>query len=255
MLTDELHHDETKEKKPRRKKKRVPKIPNELIKIKNSDKDTGNWMETWDEPANRSPGCLPHSFRLVCLGGVGRGKTNAMKQLFLQHQSTARKFKKLYIITCDAQSTEWLDCEPDAIMTEMPDPYMFDTGEKTCLILDDYEMQRMDSDSTRKLATLFRFISSPKSVSIMASYQSFFCLVPICRKVANCFIIYKPTSKAELTVIANRVGLDAHDLKQMFKQFCTEYYDFIMIDMTKNTPYPIRKNIYQSISYASDSED
>ena len=49
MLADELHRDETKEKKPRRKKKRGPKIPNELIRLKNADKDTG-WMVTWDNP-------------------------------------------------------------------------------------------------------------------------------------------------------------------------------------------------------------
>lgn len=121
-------------------------------------------METWDEPKNRSPGCIPHSFRLVCLGGTGRGKTCAMKNLFLQHQSTSRKFKKLFIVTCDADCTEWLDCEPDGVFDEMPDPKMFDTGEKTMLIIDDFEFARMGSDSTRKLATLFRFISTHKSV-------------------------------------------------------------------------------------------
>ena len=235
MLTDQLHVDETKEKKLKRKKKRVPKLPNEIVRLKNSDKDSG-WMETWNNPPNRSPGCIPHSFRLVCLGGCGRGKTNAMKQLFLQHQSTARKFKKLYIVTCSADSGEWLDCEPDGVFDYMPDPEMFDTGEKTMLIIDDFEFQKMDSDSTRKLATLFRYISTHKSVSIMASYQSFFCLPPICRKVANVFIIYKPNSKAELTQIANRVGMDAQDLKEMFKQFCPEYYDFILIDKTKDSP-------------------
>lgn len=254
MEVQDLHLDETEEKKVTRKKKRVPKLPNELVRLKNSEKDKGNWMESWKEPENRSPGCLPHSFRLVCLGGVGRGKTNAMKNIFLQHQSTARKFKKLFIVTCDADSTEWLDCEPDAVMDEMPDPKMFDTGEKTMLIIDDYEMQRLSTDATRKLATLFRFISTHKSVSIMASYQSFFCLHQICRKVANCFIIYKPTSKAELVCIANRIGVDADDLKQMFKQFCPEYYDFLLFDRTKDTPYPIRKNIYQVITYNSDSE-
>ena len=256
MSADELHdHQEIeKEKKQKRKKKRIPKLPNELLRLKNVDKDSG-WMEVWKEPSKRSPGCIPHSFRLVCLGGCGRRKTNAMKQIFLQHQSSAKNFKHLFIVTCDANSREWLDCEPDEVFDQMPDPEIFDTGEKTMLIIDDYEFQKMDTENTKKLATLFRFISTHKSVSIMASYQSFFCLPPICRKVANIFIIYKPNSKAELTSIANRVGMDADDLKAMFKQFCAEYYDFIMIDKTKDTPFPIRKNIYTPIVYNSDSEE
>src|SRR5690606_23663577 len=149
MNVNDLCDDRTKEKVPKikRRKKRVPKLPNDVVVIKNSEKDTGNWMETWNEPKNRSPGCISHSFRLVCLGGTGRGKTNAMKQIFLQHQSTSRKFKKLFIVTCDADCTEWLDCEPDGVFDEMPDPKMFDTGEKTMLIIDDFEFARMGSDS------------------------------------------------------------------------------------------------------------
>ena len=256
MNTEDLCIDLTEEKKTKvkRRKKRIPKLPNEIVVIKNKDKDSG-WQETWDYPAKRSPGCIPHSFRLLCLGGTNRGKTNAMKQLFLQHQSSARKFQKLYIITCDARSVEWLDCDPDEVFDEMPDPDMFDTGEKTMVIIDDFEFSKCSAINMRRLTTLFRYISSHKSVSLMCSYQSFFDCPSICRKIANLFILYKPTSKVELTSIANRVGLDEDDLKAMFKQFCTEHYDFIMIDRTKNTPYPIRKNIYEAIQYNSDSEE
>ena len=89
----------------------------------------------------------------------------------------------------------------------------------------------------------------------MISYQSFFDCPSICRKVANVFLIYKPNSKLELVSIANRIGMDADDVKALFKQFCPEYFDFIMIDKTRGTPYPIRKNIFEVITYASDSED
>ena len=253
LTTDDLVMDLTIPKKER-KKKRVPALPNEVVVIKNKDKDSG-WVENWDEPKKRSPGCIPHSFRLVCLGGTNRGKTNMMKQLFLRHQSTARKFQKLYIITCDARSVEWLDCQPNAVFDEMPDPDLFDTGEKTMLVIDDFEFAKCGSENTRRLTTLFRYISTHKSVSIMASYQSFFDCPAICRKIANCFILYKPNSKLELASIANRVGLDADVLKTLFKQFCTEHYDCIMLDKTKGTPYPIRKNIYEIIECKSDSDD
>ena len=248
------HQEVEKEVRRRKKKKRVPMLPNEMIVIKNKDKD-GGWQETWDEPKNRSPGCIPHSFRLLTLGGTNRGKTNAMKQLFLKHQSTARKFKKLFIITCDERSVEWLDCEPDAVFQDMPDPDIFDIGEKVCLVIDDFEFACMTSENKRRLITLFRYISTHKSVSIMASYQSFFDCPSILRKIANVFLIYKPNSKVELVSIANRIGMDADDLKDLFKQFCSGYYDFIMIDKTKNTPYPVRKNIYTIIDYESEDEE
>ena len=72
--------DEKKQKKI--KKKKIPKLPRKNIVIKNADKDTG-WMESWDQPRGRSPANIPHSYRLLALGGCGRGKSNVMKQIFL----------------------------------------------------------------------------------------------------------------------------------------------------------------------------
>lgn len=242
------------EEQPKRKqKKRIPKLPDRLVRIKNKDKDIG-WMETWDKPKNRSLGHFPHSFRLLILGGCGRGKTNVIKQLFLKHQSSSRKFKHLYVITCDLSSREWDDVEPTEIFDTLPDISMFDTGEKTCVIIDDYEFEKCGKEELRKLTTLFRMISTHKSVSLMCSYQSFFHIPSICRKVANIFVLYKPTSNNELQCIANRVGVKYEHLKAMFKKYANDYYDNITIDMTKNTPCRIRKNIYQPIEYDSDSD-
>ena len=265
MLSSEyIDKTEKKRKYKERRKKRVPALPNEIIVIKNADKDTGGWVETWSKPKHRSPGHLPHSFRLLALGGVSRGKTNYMKNLFLRHQSSSKKFQKLYVITCDANiSREWDDCEPTAVMDTMPDISLFQDGtEKTLVIIDDYEFERCSKDELRKLTTLFRMISSHKNVSIMCSYQSFFHCPSICRKTANVFLLYKTTSDSELQTIANRVGIKYNELADLFKKYCTEYHDHIMLDFTKDSPYPIRKNIYEVIDMgstnsaaASDSDD
>jgi hypothetical protein len=216
--------------------------------IKNADKDVGNWMETWSKPKHRNVGHLPHSFRLLALGGVSRGKTNYMKNLFLRHQSSSKKFQKLYVITCDAElSKEWLDMEPTEIMDHMPDLELFDGTEKVCVVIDDYEFEKCSKVEIRKLTTLFRMISSHKNVSIMCSYQSFFHCPSICRKTANVFLLYKPTSDGELQTIANRVGIAYGVLADLFRKHCTEYHDMITLDMTPKSPYPIRKNIYQII--------
>jgi hypothetical protein len=246
--------DEEIEKKTRKKKKRIPKLPNKIVVIKNAEKDKGNWMEKWCKPRNRSPGHIIHPFRLLALGGVGRGKTNSCKNIFLRHQSSARKFKKLYIITCSEDSQEWADCEPDELMTEIPDLSRFDGSEKTCVILDDFETMKMSKEQLRKLSTLMRFISSHRNVSCILSYQSFFDTPPICRKVANCFMVYKPNSKQEIDCISNRVGLDSEKVKYLFKHHLTGIYDSLFVDKTIGTPYPLRKNVYEVIE-ENDSSD
>jgi hypothetical protein len=50
--------------KPRRKK-RLKGLPNKVVVLKNIDKDVGNWVENWDTPKKRSPGCIIHPFRLL----------------------------------------------------------------------------------------------------------------------------------------------------------------------------------------------
>ena len=235
----------------KKSKERFEHLDDKLIVIKNKDKDSG-WGETWK--SGQSPALIPHSFRLLSLGGCGRGKTNVLKQLFLKHQSTRRPFKHLYIITCDLTSKEWDDCEPDEIYDEIPELDVFDTGEKSLIVLDDYEQAGRDKTQKKRLTTMFRFISTHKNISLMCSYQSFFDCSQLLRKVCNVFIIYRPNSKQELVTIANRVSIDYEFLRKTFKEKCPDYYDFLVVDLTKNTPYRIRKNVYEVLDYDSDDE-
>ena len=257
LLEEKIRKKEQKEKRDKKNKKyRAPKLPSKVVVIKNVDKDVGNWMETWSKPKKRNPGHLPHSFRLLALGGVGRGKTGYMKQLFLRHQSESKPFKRLYIVTCSLNSNEWADCEPTHVFDYMPDFTEILNGEKvkTCIIIDDYEFEKCGAEQLRNLTTLFRMISSHFSVSVLCSYQSFFHCPSICRKTANAWILYKPKSKQELTCIANRVGMSFDTLRDLFRNYCTQHHDMIMIDDTKDSPYPIRKNIYEIIDIDSDSD-
>jgi len=159
------------------------------------------------------------------------------------------------VITCDLDSREWLDCDPNAVLTDIPDLAMFDGVEKTCVILDDFETMKMSKEQLRKLSTLMRFISSHRNVSCILSYQSFFDTPPICRKVANCFMLYKPNSRQELQCVANRVGVDAKRMKSLFKHDLTGTYDHLFVDKTIGTPYPMRKNIYEIIEEVDSDED
>ena len=42
------------------------------------------------------------------------------------------------------------------------------------IIIDDFEFKKMNKEDEKKLTTLFRFVSTHKNCSLMASYQSFF---------------------------------------------------------------------------------
>jgi hypothetical protein len=250
-----LKHNEPEEPKKRKKrKKKIPKLGNNLVIIKNKDKDSGNWMESWSKPNNRNPGHIPHPFRLLALGRPGRGKTNCMKNILLQHQSSAKRFKNLYIVCCDSDSLEWVDCEPTEIMVDLPDPSEFDGVEKTMLVIDDYEHEKTSTDEKRKLSTLMRYVSTHKNLSIMVGYQSFFDCPSICRKTSNCYMIYKPVSKLELTTISNRVGVDKDKMREIFKTKCAGPHDHLFVDRTIGTPYPLRKNIFEVLSDDSDSD-
>lgn len=237
-----------------KRKTKTRKLPEKVVVIKNTEKDVGNWMESWSKPKNRSVGHIPHPFRLLALGGVGRGKTNMLKNIFLKHQGSKKKFKKLFIITCDISSQEWLDCCPDLVSDQIPSLDEFDDGVKTCVCIDDYEFEKASPLEQKKLSTLMRFISSHRNVSVLLSFQSFFSVPSIARKTANCFMIYNSPSRQELTTIDNRVGLEAGTLRSLFKTICSDTYDCVFIDRTIGTPYPLRKNIYEVIDYDSDSD-
>ncbi len=233
----------------------MPKLPQKIVVIKNVDKDKGSGPERWDKPKNRSLACIISPFRACFLGAVSRGKSNVMKNVFLAHQQLKhKKFKKLIIITCSSESDEWADCDPDLILEEIPDLSMFDGKDKTCVILDDYEFTASNKQQEKRLATLMRYISSHKNVSVMLSYQNFFSVPTLARACTNFYVLYKPNSRAEVNTIANRVGLKPEVLTHLFKHTCSGTYDNVCVDLTVDTPAPLRKNLYEPIEIQSDSD-
>ena len=234
------------------KDKKKYKLDN-IVRIHNEDKDTG-WMEKWSKGDTLAR--LPHSFRLCCLGNCGRGKTNVIKNIILAHQASERKFKQLYVLCSDAKnSKEWNNMDPTEIFDEVPELDMFDGSEKSILVIDDFELMKLDKDSFKRLVTIFRFCSTHRNLSIILSYQSFFDCPSIFRKLCNCFIVYKPNSLQEMRSISNRVGIDHNIIKDIFKNICTEYHDSLMIDLTPNTPCKLRKNLFKCITNYEDSSE
>jgi hypothetical protein len=157
-------------------------------------------------------------------------------------------FKELYIIHGDAGDThEFDDLEPTLMMSEFPDVSFYDGKVKTAVFIDDFEFSSMNKEQTARCNKLFRYVSSHKHVSVFCSHQLCFSLPSLIRRLANVWIIWKPRSKAELRLIANRVAMEPTELEYIFDNICTGHRDSLCIDFNKDTPAHLRKNLFEKI--------
>jgi len=222
----------------------IPKLERKIVKLPNPVKDKFV-KEKWTKGRNLA--LFPHPTRIIFCGNVGTGKTTTAMNVFLAHQSSNRPFEELYIATCTTDNLEYQRLEPTAVMSVLPDPTTFDIKKKTLLIIDDFEFAKMNKRDANLISTLFRYTSSHCNLSIYLCFQSFFNIPSICRKLSTVYVLWKPRSKLELTLMANRAGIDVDILRQMFNEICQSHYDSITIDHTVRTPAKFRLNIYNKL--------
>ena len=249
MLTDELHHDETKEKKQKRKK-RLMMPPKEIVPIRCADK-VG--VEHWTPERAKDLGNFPSPARILLLGPCGVGKSTLIKNLIIHARP---RFKEVYLIHEDAEATkEYDDLEPTDKFNEVPDldfwnydgPYR-----KRAVIVDDLELTSAHKERLKNLAIMFRYASTHKGLTIYFAHQNFFNIIPLVKKMADVFIVWKPRARNELSLIENRVGLPDGTLKELFKTVATEHRDSICIDLKEKSFAPLRKNVWTPIDIAEE---
>jgi len=216
--------------------------------LENSDKKRIK-KEQWSD-AGRTLACIPHPSRVLALGGVGRGKTNTLKLMFLEHQKSKNPFKELIVVS-PTTSSEWDDAQPTMVISDLPPPEIFNPDKKTLLVIDDWEAEGINTAQKRLLSTLFRYVSSHCNVSIYLSFQTFMDCPPIARKCATSFVLWDCPSRLERSLICNRVGLPKGTLDYLFKEIASGPYDNITVDRSVGTPAFLRKNLYEKI----DEED
>ena len=235
-----------------------------IIPYHSSDK---RLIERWSP--DRNPANFPSPFRMLLLGPPGGGKTCVMKNIIIQQRPY---FDEVYVIHEDAGddesepgTTEWDDLDPTAIMGDVPGLSYWnaicagddidDKPVKRLVILDDVEMKGGGPNMKtrlRNIATLMRYCSSHKGFSVMVAFQDFFGLDPIVKKVANIFLVWKPHARSESSLIDNRVGLRKGTLRTLFAEVATGPHDFITIDLTHNSPMPLRLGLWESIEIDDD---
>ena len=126
-------------------------------------------------------------------------------------------------------------------------------NKKSLVIIDDFELSNISKKQLGDLSQLFRFISTHHNWSVMISYQSFFDISPIIRKCSNIFILWKPRAKTEIAITASRIHLDKEELQHLMSELILDRWDSITFDFTLNSPYPLRKNVFQEIKYRETS--
>jgi hypothetical protein len=231
------------EEKSDARKKYKDRLPNKLIHIKNADKSNHEKWYTGRNLAN-----FPKPFQMILTGSCNSGKTNTLKNIILRARPL---FDKIIVIHADANTKEYddLDVEDDCFFgnSEIPQLDFFedkDENEKWLCIIEDAEFTKANE---KELSMLFRYISTHKNVSIMLSYQDFVNVPKIARRLANVFVLWKMRDLNQLAIIEKRVGLKKGALLTMFDQLCPNKRDSLCFDFTKDSPAPIRLNIFDRI--------
>jgi len=221
------------------------KLKNEIIRLPNADK--GDWVEKWSMDTHGFD-TLVHPFKACLIGRPNSGKTTVMHNLFLRIQLSAKPFQTLIIIQ-PSTSKEHDILYATITLFDIPEieTIVSEDNGKTLIIIDDWDMSKLDNHQKRNLGMLFRYVSSHHNISVLLSYQSFFDIPTIIRKTCNYFFIWKTNNIDELGTIAKRTGYNKKIFQSVFAKYIKDKHDFLVIDQQIDPEFELRKNLYEII--------
>jgi hypothetical protein len=227
-----------KQEKPRSQARKRKALPRQLIAIGNKDK---TFHETWDDEDDRDPLNFPHPFRMIATGPPNTGKSTCVKNIIIRANPP---FEKVVIIHADHHETkEYEDLGEHGVeMTSViPEPDGWDPSKKTLAVIDDIDLTRMNKGQQKALDRLFGYVSTHKNTSVVSCGQDFFAQPSLIRKCANVIVLWKTSSNhASMRLVGSRVGME--HLPEFMERICPEFHDSLWFDMTRGSPYPLRKN-------------
>jgi hypothetical protein len=208
-------------------------LPDKIIPIKNDDKE---FHESWTPNRNMLNIC--HPFRAVILGTPNCGKSTTAKNLIIRQDPP---FEEVFIIHCDYENTKEYDDIGAQMLGEIPAPEEWEGQKKTLVILDDLEYKQMSKIQKKNLDRLFGYVSTHKNISVILCAQDPFNVPPCVRRMSNLWILWKINDTDSLNTCARKAGLKKNEMNDIFSMF-TDPRDSLWIDMTSQSPWPMRKN-------------
>jgi replication-associated recombination protein RarA len=215
------------------------RLPNEILVIKNKDK---TFHEEWKP--NRNIINFPHPYRAILCGPPNSGKTLVIKNILLRAKPM---FKEVYIIHYDCNTKEYDDIGA-TFLTEFPPLEFWEGKNKTLVIIDDISFKDLNKSQNAILDRLYGYISTHRNVSLLLTSQDMFNIPSIVRRCSNLFILWKPRDIDSLTTIGRRTGMNGKELRILFNDLIHTRTDSLWIDLTKDSPYMLRKNGFELIT-------
>ena len=211
----------------------------------NKDKDSTS--EKWKDIPNRDPLNFPHPYRCIITGEPSSGKSNTIRNIIIRANP---RFKHYHLVHYGLGDTkEWECIDWTSKSDQIPDPHMFTSTEKSLLIIEDMSMRKLPKESLKKLSRLFGYASSHHNLSIFLTAQDPMGVPPCVRRSSNVFIMCRSPDLYALSLLASRSGYKAQDFQYLFSKYIHQPFDNLMIDLTVNSPFPLRINGYQIIDY------
>jgi hypothetical protein len=230
------------------KKKDKDKLPNELIFLKNRDKDN---HESWSNGRNLLN--FPKPYRMLLFGSPNSGKTNFIHNVIMRADPP---FEKIYVFHPDSQSREYAMLGDHIEMLEsMPDKLFCDPKLKNLLILDDIEYKNLSKVDKASLDRLTGYTSTHRNCSVMLTSQDAINVPPSVRRNSNIFVLYKNVPDLNsLAQVASKISLTADKLFSIFNSCMPNQRDSLCIDLTQGTPAKMRINGFKKIQEIDDSK-
>ena len=214
-------------------------LPRELIVFDTADKKNYN-SERWHE--GKDPATPPHPSKFLFAAPTSSGKTGVIFNFLLRN-----KYKQIFLCHGGYPMTrEYKDIDLFYESDKLPPLDIIDMDTKKCIILEDLAYENMKKAEKNDLFFLFSHIASHRNCSIYVSHQLFNSIPAFMRRQCDIYTIWKFPDSNIFRDLARKFGYTTLEWNNIFK-LCESRFDSITFDTTANTPYPLRKNVFQII--------